>query len=114
MRKLIWVFVAICNVAVAQSPPTILGMIRNRAQGEITLTTEKCQSDPDKSFVFVRDEGGRLSLTGCWKLVEYNVLVSWSDGDVYSYPVSAVNFTPEFNEWYKQRRTQKNNSSPIL
>lgn len=114
MRKFIWILVAFCSTAVAQTPPTIIGKIRNRAQGEITFTSEKCSRDPTMNFAFIRDDGGRLSLSGCWRLVDYNVLVSWSDGDVYSYPVENVQFTPEYNAWYEQQQKGKAKSSPML
>jgi hypothetical protein len=103
MRKLFLLFAAFCSVAVAQSVPTVIGFIPNRASGQITLTSETCKGSTDERFVFVKDDGGKLSLTGCWKMIDSDVIVRWSDGDVYSYDVGMVVFTPAFNEWYKNR-----------
>lgn len=107
MRKLFLSLAAFCSVAVAQNAPTIIGYIPNRASGQITLTSETCSSAKDQMFLFVRDDGGKLSMTGCWKMIESNILVKWSDGDVYSYDVAAVIFSDEFNEWYATKNKPK-------
>lgn len=112
MRKLFISLVAACSVtAVAQNVPTIIGFIPNRADGQIVLTTETCKGTTDQKFAFVKDDGGKLSLTGCWKLIDAEVLVRWADGDVYSYDVAAVIFTPEFDAWYSKRN--KPNGQPL-
>lgn len=113
MRKWILLAVLFCSEVVAQGMPIIVGVIRNRAQGEITFTSETCKADPSMSFAFIRDDGGKLSLGGCWKLVGYNVIVKWSDGDIYSYPVENVQFTSEYNEWYEKNRS-RNQSNPNM
>lgn len=114
MRKLILLVALLCNEAVAQQPPSILGTIRNRADGAITLTTETCRTDKTMFFVFVRDDGGKLSLTGCWRTIDYNVFIKWSDGDVYTYPIDNVEFSQEYDEWYAERQRQKNRTAPML
>lgn len=114
MRKLILLAVLFCGEVVAQNVPIIVGFIRNKAQGEITFTSETCRADPTMSFAFIRDQGGKLSLGGCWKLVEYNVIVKWSDGDIYSYPVENVVFTDEYNEWYRKNKSRNQNNSNVL
>ena len=114
MRKLIVLVALLCREAIAQKMPAILGTITNRADGKITLTTESCSSDAEMYFVFVRDNGGKLSMTGCWKLIDYNVLVKWSDGDVYTYPIENVKFSQEYDEWYAERQRQKNRSGQML
>lgn len=107
MRKLFLSLAAFCSVAVAQQAPKIIGFIPNRADGQITLTNEVCANAKDQLLVFVKDDGGKLSLVGCWKLIDSNVMVRWSDGDVYSYDVGAVIFTPEFDEWYAKKNKPK-------
>ena len=114
MRKLFVLIALMCTEVVAQKAPTVVGTIRNRASGEITLTTESCSSDPSMFFVFVRDDGGKLSLSGCWRAVDYNVIVKWSDGDVYSYPIMNVEFSPEYDRWYAEQQRQKGRTSPTL
>lgn len=104
MRKLLISFVAAFSItAAAQSLPTIIGFIPNRAAGQIVLTSETCKSAADQKFVFIKDDGGKLSLIGCWKLIDSDVIVRWSDGDVYSYDVASVVFTPDFEAWYSKR-----------
>jgi hypothetical protein len=108
MRKLFLLFAAFCSVAVAESLPIIIGYIPNRASGQITLTGELCSGSKDEKFVFVKDDGGKLSMSGCWTLIGNDVIVRWSDGDVYSYSAGSIVFSNEFNEWYsKQKPGQK-------
>lgn len=106
MRKWILLFVAMCGTAVAEEAPTIIGHFKNKASGEITLTTETCRRDESKRFAFIKNEGGKLSLGGCWVMIDSNVLISWEDGDVYSYPVEAIIFTPEFDEWSERNKAK--------
>lgn len=112
MRKWIVLIALVCSEVVAQQMPLIIGVIRNKAAGEITLTREACKADPSMSLVFVRNEGGKISLAGCWKLVEYNILVKWSDGDLYSYPVENVEFSPEYDQWYAEKK-RRNGETPL-
>lgn len=114
MVKWIVLLSLLSSELIAQQMPVIVGTIRNRAQGEITFTTEPCNTDSTMHFAFIRDDGGKLSLSGCWKLIGYDVVVKWSDGDVYSYPVSNVQFTQEYNEWYAERQRQKGRTAPVL
>lgn len=107
MRKLFLFFALFCSVAAAQERPTIIGYIPNRASGQITLTGELCSDSKDQMLVFIRDDGGKLSTTGCWRLIDSSVIVRWADGDVYSYDVGAVIFTDEFNEWSAKKNKPK-------
>ena len=111
MRKWILLFAMMCGTAVADKIPTVIGYLPNKAAGEITLTSETCERDRTKKFAFIKNEGGKLSLGGCWRMIESNVLISWEDGDVYSYPVESIIFTPEFNEW-SERNNNKPRSNP--
>lgn len=93
--------------------PPIIGSIRNRAQGQIVLATEKCSTDPSLQFAFVKDDGGRLSLTGCWQMIGEDIVIRWSDGDVFSYPVGSIEFTDSFNQWSERNRRQKGSQGEI-
>lgn len=64
--------------------------IENQAGGTINLTDEKCLNDPASRFVYSRDAGGRIVLTGCWMFDGDFVFVKWDDGTVYSYPGGSV------------------------
>lgn len=107
MRKFIWALIVISGTAVAQERPTVIGFITNKAEGEITLTGAICKADKSKFFLYVRDRGGKISLTGCWSIFESDIFVTYSDGDIYSYPVTAVNFTPEYDAWYQRNQQQE-------
>jgi len=128
MRKLIFVAIAVgASVASAGSlpvtqfesapemrrvdnpTPTIIGKIRNRAQGEIVLASESCASDPSSRFAFIRESGGKLSLTGCWQMVDDDIVIRWSDGDVFMYPIESIEFTQSFNEWYERNKSNRSN-----
>ena len=87
--------------------PPIIGSIKNRAGGQIILATEKCSTDPSLQFAFVKDDGGRLSLTGCWQMIGEDIIIKWSDGDVFSYPVGSIEFSDGFNRWSEQNARDK-------
>lgn len=84
--------------ATAQEAPPVIGTITNRAGGEIVFTTRstsKC-SKQEARFAYIRDDGGKISLLGCWRIDGEQVFVFWDDGDTYSYPMDAIRFTEEW------------------
>jgi hypothetical protein len=127
MRKIIFAAIAagasIANAGVTVSPaiattepqfhqvsnpvPPIIGYIKNRAGGQIVLATEKCSTEPDLQFAFVKDDGGKLSLTGCWRMIGEDIIIKWSDNDVFSYPVDSIEFTDSFNQWSERNEREK-------
>ena len=98
---------------VNERPPSVLGWIRNRAQGQIVLAGETCAADPTRRFAFVKDDGGKISLTGCWQMIGDDIFINWSDGDVFSYPIASIEFSPAFNEWYERNRKEKGNRNQL-
>jgi hypothetical protein len=127
MRKIIFAAIAtgasVANAGIIVSPaivtaepqfhlvsnpvPPIIGHIRNRAGGQIILASEKCSSDQSLQFAFIKDNGGKLSLTGCWRMIGDDIVIRWSDGDVYSYPVENIEFTDSFNQWSERNEREK-------
>ena len=102
---------AIAPRYVSDATPPVIGFIRNRAGGQITLASESCSAKQGTSFAFIKDDGGKISLTGCWSMVGDDVVIVWSDGDVYSYPITAIQFTPSFDEWYERKNRPKGKST---
>lgn len=98
---------------VNEKPPSVLGWIRNRAQGQIVLAGENCAAEPTRRFAFIKDDGGRISLTGCWQMIGDDIFINWSDGDVFSYPIASIEFSPAFNEWYERNRGKRRNESEL-
>lgn len=97
MRTVIkWLAVLMVSTAWAKEPPMIFGTIENKAGGHIVFTSRPCPRDDDKRFVFIRDEGGRVSSTGCWVYKDRIFWVFWADGDVFSYDLDAFDVSPEF------------------
>jgi hypothetical protein len=85
--------------------PSIVGTIKNRAGGSIVLTMRfpKDCSDKGMAFAYVRDDGGKISETGCWKAEDTSIYVFWSDGQVFEYDGLNIEFT---EEWLKYMKSQ--------
>ena len=88
--------------AVAQDMPFILGTIQNRDNANITFTTTQNACENNDHFVYAQSSGGKVSITGCYRLVDDQLMVFWSDGDVFTYPVTALKLSPEM-----QRRLER-------
>ena len=99
-------FLAAISVAVAADKPTIVGTIANEAGGQIVLassTTKDCDKQ-GRMFVYTRSAGGKIGLTGCWRLDGESVFVFWDDGEVYEYDALAIRFTDAWVRWIESRR----------
>jgi hypothetical protein len=64
--------------------------IPNQAGGGIYITDTKCASKAGTLLAYNRAEGGRTQ-AGCWSYEKDSemVVVTWSDGNVYTYPVNS-------------------------
>lgn len=98
MKKLLAIALCVVSVAaIAQRMPTIIGYVKNKANGEITFTTEQGHCNRDSGLLaYIRDNGGRIAMVGCWRMVDSEVFVVWSDGDLFSYGGDAIQFTEEW------------------
>lgn len=99
-------FLAAISVAVAADKPTIVGTIANKAGGQIVLaasTTNEC-SKREMLFAYTRSSGGKVDLTGCWRLDGESVYVFWDDGEVYEYDGLAIRFSDAWVRWMESRQ----------
>jgi hypothetical protein len=100
-----------CAPARAAETPAIVGTIANRAGGEIVLTmraTKDCTKQ-EGVFVYIRNDGGKVSSTGCWRVDDTTIFVFWDDGEVYTYPAEAVRFTEEWLEYEATKNRKPTN-----
>jgi len=97
--KTLWVLLCLpATVVTANQRPSVVGVIKNRAGGEIVLTMRfpKVCLDKDMASAYVREDGGKISETGCWKAEDTSVFVFWSDGQVFEYDGTSIEFTKEW------------------
>jgi hypothetical protein len=84
--------------------PTILATLPNQGGGKITFTSEQSAScKPDQLFAYAQNKGGRIELTGCYRLIGEEVFVVWSDGDVYTYPIESLQISRELERQSERR-----------
>ncbi len=109
MKRYIVLLAAFMPLASAQngpSPgaPTILGTIPNRDNNNITFTTVQSDCPENQYLVYAQSDGGRISLTGCYRLVSNQFFVKWVDGDVYTYPADNLIPSDEFLNYMNRNR----------
>ena len=92
----------------AADQPVIVGVISNRAGGEIVFTSNACPSDKTQMFVYIKEDGGRIKQSGCWTLRQKRIYVFWDDGEVFEYELDALQITPEYQEYLKRTYPQEN------
>ncbi len=78
--------------------PMIAGFLGNEDGGRIMLTTEPadCKSG---LFFYATNRGGKIVAKGCYTIIGQEVFATWSDGSMYQYPGSEVQFTQEFLDY---------------
>lgn len=106
MKKWIIALALLAGTGSAAEKPTIVGTIANQAGGQIVLTfsgTKEC-APRQMLFVYVRDAGGKISLSGCWRIEGDSVYVFWEDGDVYEYDGLEIQFT---EAWLRYANAQQ-------
>ena len=69
----------------------------NNGGGQIVLTQTRCSDSSNTSVAFSQLKNGQ-TLFGCWFTSDGFVMITWSDGDIRTYP--AENF-------YLKQGTQK-------
>ena len=94
--KIAALILATLSIVAAAQEATIIGTMRNKGNGLITFTSVKGSCPDNQRVVYIRNEGGKVEITGCFSLVDDQLFVLWKDGDLYTYPVEAISFTPEF------------------
>lgn len=78
--------------------PFIVGYIANKAGGRIMLTTESgdCKSG---LFFYTTNDGGKILVKGCYTVLGQEVFATASDGSMYQYPGSSIEFTQEWIDY---------------
>lgn len=104
-RYLIALALLIGTVTAAETPP-IVGTIANRAGGQIVLTMRSTSDCAKKEavFVYTRDEGGKVSAVGCWKVDGESIWVFWADGEIYEYPAASIEWSEAWIEHIRKRK----------
>ena len=97
-----WLWVALLSTSAIAQNFSIIGHIRNEAGGEITLSTENLNCKSDERSAFIREKGGKIGEFGCWRLIQDQIWIRWSAGDVYAYDLGALITTPEFDRYISQ------------
>jgi hypothetical protein len=96
-----WISLLLVPIASANQP-TIVGHIPNQAGSKITFTTERGDCPEYQLIVYGQQKGGRIGITGCYRLIDDELFVVWSDGDVFTYPFDALVFTQEFERHVRE------------
>jgi len=105
MKNIILAVVAsLVTVTAWAKVPTIVGTIKNRANGQIVFTSNKCPKDDSRLFAYVKQDGGRIRHTGCWIWEDPIIFVFWDTGDVFEYDFASVELSPEFIEYMNRRQ----------
>ena len=103
MKRLIAVMLLTIGVASAAEMPYLIGSVKNRDNGQIQFTSHKGECG-DKFFVFIRGDGGRVEGRGCYLFGPQFIVVTWQDGDTYTYDYEALQFSPEMARFVEQKK----------
>jgi hypothetical protein len=104
MKK--WIALAILSIGVAgaQTTPYVVGSVKNRANGLIQFTSDHAQCGKDRWFAFIRGDGGRVEMRGCYIFGEQFIVVTWEEGEVYTYDYEALVLTPEMQAFMERNK----------
>jgi len=91
----------------ALAAPEIIGVIPNKSGGVITFTTLRGDCPQGQLMVYTQSSGGKIELTGCFRVVSKQLFVIWADGDAYTYPVADVQFSEEFVDEAQRKKTSE-------
>ena len=94
MKK--WLLALVPGLVLAQPIPDIMGYIKNRDNGRIVFTMVRGACPEGWSAVYSTADGGKVAVSGCYRLIGEDLMVRWGDGDTYSYPFVDLEFTQEF------------------
>jgi hypothetical protein len=103
MKKWITAAMLMMGVAYAQQVPYLMGSVNNRANGQIYFTTSKTNCG-ERHFAFIRGDGGEIQLRGCYVLGSEFIVVTWDDGDTYTYDYAALKFTVDMERYLESKK----------
>jgi hypothetical protein len=98
MKKAMAILLTVPAVAAAEMP-VIVGTIPNKDNSKITFTTYQGECKKGDRTVYTQNKGGRVTLVGCYRFIGEEMMVFWSDGDVYTYPAAALTLTAEMEAY---------------
>lgn len=104
MQKVMAYLAIIPSVVMAQELPLIIGTMPNKDNAKITFTTYQGECKGNDKVVFTQADGGKVMLTGCYRLVGDDLFVVWSDGDIYTYPVENLVFSSDAQKYLRNSR----------
>jgi hypothetical protein len=94
VKKAMAILLTVPAVAAAEMP-VIIGTMPNKDNSKITFTTYQGECKKGDRTVYTQNSGGRVTIVGCYRLIGEELMVFWSDGDVYTYPAAALTLTAE-------------------
>lgn len=97
------VFAALATVAFAAEQPFIVGTIENQDHAKITFTSYNGTCAEKRRVVYAQHNGGKIGVMGCWSISQSQIFVIWSDGDIYTYPLNALEISPEMSAYLKNK-----------
>jgi hypothetical protein len=89
--------------ALAAQIPLVLGTVQNQAGSWITFTTYQGNCEGDDKVAFTQSSGGKVELTGCYRIVGDQLFVIWADGDIYTYKIEHLTFSREMLKWLEEQ-----------
>jgi hypothetical protein len=104
MKRTIAALMLIPALATAEQMPLIVGTVPNRDNAKITFTTYQGDCKGNDRVVYTQADGGQVTLTGCYRIVGYNLFVVWSDGDIYTYPWVNLTLSREMDKFLRESR----------
>lgn len=102
MKKLFLIFAMLAFNAQAD----IVAAMSNRNGGTMVLTDVDCKSG--NGMVAYTQSPSVSTLFGCWWSDKIMVHITWNDGDVRSYPISAWDVDAEVAKRMKKRHNGSN------
>jgi hypothetical protein len=100
--KALWALIP--AVAIAQEVPAILGSIPNRDNNKITFTTVQGECKPQDRLVYTQADGGKITATGCYRVVGDELFVVWESGDVYTYSLDTMTLSSEMQTYMRRAK----------
>lgn len=90
--------------------PKIYGTMPNKAGGEIVFTSMKGKCQPGEFVVYTKDNGGKVGNAGCYSMLGDQLVVKYSDGDVFSYSFYDLTISDEWMEILNEKNNNDQNS----
>jgi hypothetical protein len=104
MKRMILAMFLIPTTIAAQNMPIIVGTVPNRDNSKITFTTYQGDCKNNDRVVYAQADGGKVGMTGCYRIVGEELFVIWSDGEIYTYPWATLTLSREMDKFLRESR----------